>query len=178
LIQPCSTLLATTEGFCSIRTAEDNKVIAVHESPLSKRGWVLQERMLSPRVLSFGEEQIYWECRELCNGSETYLHGFDTHGTLPPFDIAVRASKDGCGLLWCNIIRDYSRRTLSKPLEGKFVALSAIARRVTELKGDSYIAGLFWNDFPGELLWKVTHRNRYLRKPTRATGPYRAPIWS
>ncbi len=33
------------------------------ESPLSKRGWCLQERVLSPRTLHFGAEQMFWECR-------------------------------------------------------------------------------------------------------------------
>ncbi|KAI8155736.1 ATPase family AAA domain-containing protein 3B [Colletotrichum sp. SAR 10_70] len=29
---------------------------------LSKRGWVLQERILAPRVLHFGKSQVLWEC--------------------------------------------------------------------------------------------------------------------
>jgi hypothetical protein len=31
--------------------------------PLSQRGWTLQERMLSPRVLNYTAQQLYWECR-------------------------------------------------------------------------------------------------------------------
>ncbi|KAK3364799.1 heterokaryon incompatibility, partial [Lasiosphaeria ovina] len=34
----------------------------VDRSPLDKRGWVFQERLLSRRVLHFAEGQIYWEC--------------------------------------------------------------------------------------------------------------------
>ncbi|PNP80891.1 hypothetical protein FNYG_05706 [Fusarium nygamai] len=30
---------------------------------LSSRAWTLQERLLSPRVLHFGREQMYWECK-------------------------------------------------------------------------------------------------------------------
>jgi hypothetical protein len=33
-------------------------------SPLSGRGWVLQERLLAPRTLHFRCEQLFWECRE------------------------------------------------------------------------------------------------------------------
>jgi hypothetical protein len=72
--------------------------------------------------------------------------------TLPAFDISLIASKDGCFVLWNRIIRDYSRRSLSRPLKDKFVALFAIARRAAQLKNDSYVAGLFWKDFPGQLL--------------------------
>jgi hypothetical protein len=44
-----------------------------HE-PLNQRGWVLQERILSPRVLHFGRSQLFWECRHLV-ACETYPHG-------------------------------------------------------------------------------------------------------
>ncbi|KAJ9616433.1 hypothetical protein H2200_000151 [Cladophialophora chaetospira] len=33
------------------------------DTPLHARGWVLQERLLSPRTIHFGQEQIFWECR-------------------------------------------------------------------------------------------------------------------
>ena len=32
--------------------------------PLWKRAWVVQERCLSSRILHFGPEQMYWECRQ------------------------------------------------------------------------------------------------------------------
>jgi len=31
--------------------------------PLAERAWVFQERLLSPRVLSFGPERVFFECR-------------------------------------------------------------------------------------------------------------------
>ena len=36
----------------------------VLQSPLNRRGWVLQERLLSPRILHFSKTQVYWECCE------------------------------------------------------------------------------------------------------------------
>lgn len=36
----------------------------VESSPVNRRGWVLQERLLAPRVLHFCEDQIAWECPE------------------------------------------------------------------------------------------------------------------
>ncbi|KAF1349442.1 HET-domain-containing protein, partial [Lizonia empirigonia] len=39
----------------------------VHDSKqtlLSRRGWVLQEQMMSPRTIHFTSEEIVWECRE------------------------------------------------------------------------------------------------------------------
>jgi hypothetical protein len=47
------------------------------DEPLNRRAWVLQERILSPRVLQFGHEQIFWECREF-SACETYPNGLPT----------------------------------------------------------------------------------------------------
>lgn len=33
--------------------------------PLVRRAWVLQERLLAPRVLHFGKGQVFWECRQV-----------------------------------------------------------------------------------------------------------------
>ncbi|KAK0102573.1 hypothetical protein ONS95_006184 [Cadophora gregata] len=32
-------------------------------NPLNKRGWTFQERELSPRILHFSDDQMWWECR-------------------------------------------------------------------------------------------------------------------
>lgn len=34
--------------------------------PLLSRGWVFQERLLSPRILHLCEQELVWECRRLC----------------------------------------------------------------------------------------------------------------
>lgn len=53
---------------CRITQQQDGtSVYAVRESlewntPLLRRGWVMQERLLSPRVLYFGAAQLFWEC--------------------------------------------------------------------------------------------------------------------
>ncbi|RAL02553.1 HET domain-containing protein [Aspergillus ibericus CBS 121593] len=55
--------------------------------PLRKRGWTLQERLLSPRVLHFGRKQVFWECRECAcceiHPNNVYVYGqddFDSDG--------------------------------------------------------------------------------------------------
>ncbi len=35
------------------------------QAPLLQRAWVVQERTLSPRVIHFGKDQLFWECQEL-----------------------------------------------------------------------------------------------------------------
>lgn len=45
-----------------VRRVVDDFEKHVLESPLNKRGWVLQERALARRTIYFSEEQSYWEC--------------------------------------------------------------------------------------------------------------------
>lgn len=53
---------------------------AIEHAPLGRRGWVVQERALSPRTLHFGKEQIFWECLDL-QASEVCPRGF-VEGTV------------------------------------------------------------------------------------------------
>lgn len=43
-------------------------------APLHQRAWVLQERFLSPRVLYFSYDQLFWECAQLV-ACETFPSG-------------------------------------------------------------------------------------------------------
>ncbi|CAN8097963.1 unnamed protein product [Discula destructiva] len=45
-----------------VRPFMDNFQEDVLEAPLSKRGWVLQERALARRTIFFTDRQTYWEC--------------------------------------------------------------------------------------------------------------------
>ncbi|KAK8017326.1 hypothetical protein PG993_013652, partial [Apiospora rasikravindrae] len=55
------------------------------ENPLLARGWVFQERLLSPRVLHFCKEEMVWECRSVTScecGSMPVLPNSKGHLTL------------------------------------------------------------------------------------------------
>ncbi|KAL9078082.1 MAG: hypothetical protein Q9157_002993 [Trypethelium eluteriae] len=52
----------------------------VDSAPVNTRGWVLQERLIAPRVLHFCRDQIAWECSEL-QAAECHPDG------LPDFQV-------------------------------------------------------------------------------------------
>ncbi|KAF2820894.1 HET-domain-containing protein, partial [Ophiobolus disseminans] len=54
---------AVTIAACTLRSTYASQ-FGIPDSPLSKRGWVLQEMALSPRVVHFTQDQAYWQCRE------------------------------------------------------------------------------------------------------------------
>lgn len=59
--QPDATMVAT-DLYVREKIAHIGEQGAV--TPLLKRGWVCQERLLSPRILQFCEKELVWECQE------------------------------------------------------------------------------------------------------------------
>lgn len=44
--------------------------VTMKDEPINRRGWTLQESLLSPRTLSYSSRQMVWECQE-CRTSES-----------------------------------------------------------------------------------------------------------
>ncbi|XXG99977.1 ammonium transporter Amt1 [Hypoxylon texense] len=159
-----------------------------HE-PLTKRGWVIQERLLPRRVLYFGSKQVFWECYE---GTRSETHpkavncGENTGAPKPNYAwkdmIGGRArsgSKDAVLQLfgnWYSVQELYSNCNLTVPSD-KLVAFSGIAkdmkRRLAALgcQDTKYLAGMWSQRLPECLVWSV-------RSGGRRPKLYRAPSWS
>lgn len=156
---------------------EDDMGMRLSDTPLGKRGWVVQERLLSPRVLHFGRDQIFWECQDIPFASEIFPGGLDIRKI--PFNIEIPLIGGRPGVVdWSKIVSQYSKCSLSFPAKDKFMAISAIAERFAEFYKDDYIAGLFGSSMalPEQLLWRVAGTDEY---PASVwTGEYRAPSWS
>ncbi|KAI9785191.1 MAG: hypothetical protein M1839_000829 [Geoglossum umbratile] len=85
----------------------------VDRAPLNKRGWVLQERLLSRRILHFGADMLYWECWQR-SASEVNTNGyiykkypddFEDDYTPPLSGVSTRtdlewAERSGQGTTW------------------------------------------------------------------------------
>ncbi|KAK4461490.1 heterokaryon incompatibility protein-domain-containing protein [Cladorrhinum samala] len=130
-----------------------------NEGPLNKRGWVFQERALSPRVAHFTEHQMYWECNTL-QATETLPQGLQLEDSTPLsrsnmgtmiFSSTIEKLKEQ----WCEVTGHYSGTTLTFPSD-RLVALSALSKRFCMAMGrepSDYLAGIWKNDLPLSLLW-------------------------
>lgn len=158
----------------------------VEESHISTRGWVLQERYLSPRVLHFGSKQLFWECRQ-SQVSESYPFerpDFDNGDlplrlkkrmTLPSQSEMLGEYEAFWHTSWKNVIGNYASTRLTKPGD-KLMAISGIAKDFgmkLQVVNDEYLAGLWRRDLHVQLLWFAVSRPQRHR-PTQ----YRAPTWS
>ncbi|KAI9646051.1 Guanine nucleotide-binding protein subunit gamma [Ciborinia camelliae] len=142
-------------------------------APLIKRGWVLQERILSPRSLHFCDDELLWECREL-SASETYPTGIPKFctNTLGYSNVKIKElpDKDAVYKRWKNWVNIYSRTCLTNDSD-KLVAISALAKCTRIALNDVYLAGLWKSKFIDQLLWS-TAPQPFLEQE------YRAPSWS
>lgn len=155
--------------------------------PLYRRGWCLQEMVLSPRQLLYGEQQIYWQCPHGFQDAEGTGPGpgrrfpgpaFSTLASILYADILrpsspARAENDIDLVLteYYNLVQDYSHRQLSFESD-KLPALAGIVQRLHPVIGGDYLAGLWSKDVHRGLSWRAEGMS------SRHVKPSRAPSWS
>ncbi|KLU86154.1 hypothetical protein MAPG_05173 [Magnaporthiopsis poae ATCC 64411] len=129
------------------------------DARLHTRGWVLQERFLSPRVLHFGRSQVFWECTER-DISELYgqvrliyEQRFKSLFHCRPGPSSSRRIDDLYGN-WERIIAKFARCRLTYPSD-KLVAISAVAKHMSVLLQDEYCAGIWRGNMEQGLEWSV-----------------------
>jgi hypothetical protein len=120
---------------------------------LDSRGWVKQERLLSPRILHFADKQIFWECSETAFACESTLTGSVPYGKHTILDKPIvfsgppmfdwKSDKPGQQYdRWLRILQAFIGRNLTYPAD-RLPAIAGIARRVQSILCDDYISGLF-----------------------------------
>ncbi|KAF2029949.1 HET-domain-containing protein [Setomelanomma holmii] len=153
---------------------------SVFNSPLDTRGWVLQERLLSPRIIYFGRQQLHWECTESefrqdgraadvttdhLRQGRTFKSNLDPKGPLPFANVPMPPDDERLAnpqlfkqqahlLRWYNIVSEYTTRDLTFQSD-KLPALSGIAKKVQDMTGLEYLAGLWKEDILAGILWDV-----------------------
>lgn len=165
------------------------------QAPLNKRAWVVQERLLAPRVLHFGQSELLWECCET-EASETYPRGLlpvmaivssTRFKQLDPLVEGRRLRQHGlqdmdprffAHELWKRVVENYSTCTLTNAGD-KLIALSGIAKRMAHIVGDDeYVVGMWKFCLESQLLWWVQHRRQANHEPSVRPAGYRAPSFS
>ncbi|KAH6884437.1 heterokaryon incompatibility protein-domain-containing protein [Thelonectria olida] len=147
--------------------------------PLSKRAWVLQEKLMSPRTLHFQKDRIMWECEDKRCLSE-YMPESAASNSWRGFDCLfqdeynIHPRRTDTDFFYEYVV-EYSDRKLNFPDQDKLVAFAAIAEQAASFIGGAYCAGIFRESMPWALLWRTS-----LLKPAldKRSVTYRAPSWS
>ena len=147
-------------------------------SPLSIRGWCLQELVLSPRRLICGRKQFYWQCLRgyhaadglpRCPGLRTPTLEF--RDITKQVNSVQSVSKEEVLFEYYQLVAKYSQRKLTFGSD-KLPAFSGLAQKLHPVIGGEYIAGLWTADITSGLLWRSRDSS------ATHSRDYRAPSWS
>lgn len=152
-IEPCQ--LASNR--ISIRSSSFRELI--QGSSWSKRAWTLQEEHLSPRIMYWTPQRMYWSCsRCLETEGESLDRLTPVATTHPPESSFLAASRSGFHLheRWYDMVESFMKRGLTNPTD-KLPAIAGIAMRYHRYrKSDEYLAGLWRDTFALDLAWKTS----------------------
>ncbi|OJT14279.1 hypothetical protein TRAPUB_9139 [Trametes pubescens] len=150
-----------------------------NQGQTTKRGWCMQEDLLSARALIFDPMRLQFRCPTSIQGvgspaSRTYntmqipsLCFLGDPSALPPADFMQT--------IWRDLVSDYSGRAISDPLD-KLVACAAIAEHFHRVFNTDYLAGMWLNTLVSDLLW-LKHPSA-LGTAIHRPAEKNAPSWS
>ena len=185
--QVCSWQLSIPPGVYAIVNDEDVWQIDFAKAPLCQRAWAVQERLLAPRNLHFGKRQLGFECAEWI-ACETFPGGFPGNlmskvhwkercsvwTTFKDRKDIRAGTADIMRIAWLQFVIEFSKGQLTRP-QDKLAAVFGVATKMREAIDSPYLAGLWVNQLPEQLLWRVEVPAEHLM-PRSAI--YQAPSWS
>ena len=115
-------------------------------SPLSGRGWTFQEELMSPRIVHWSNQGVFWLCMgERCSSTGVDVkresfnpQAFWTHQS--PLD------------LWADMVENFSNRAFTVPSD-RPRALAGLVEIIRRKVSDDYLSGHWKSQLPISLLW-------------------------
>jgi hypothetical protein len=149
--------------------------------PMLTRAWTYQERLLAPRVLYLGSQEVLWECYEhhTCEcGDAGYYSSRPSNRMMKKtyYNTCLQPGLSSWLLhsAWREIVMTYSTLKLSYT-EDILPAISALADIIYDQGGSEYLGGLWRESLLFDMCWEVDSRDI----STISNGlPWRAPSWS
>jgi hypothetical protein len=163
----------------------------VKKSPLYQRGWAIQERMLSTRVVHFAANMVFWECHER-RATEVDPAGLglsdkgvvyeEVSDFMPIFRDLERKIEGASQVIheWYSFIEGYTGAEFTF-VGDRLPALSGIAAIIQKHMPQRYGAGLWESAIPEGLAWfveDVLTANTSHLSGTRAESDFMLPSWS
>jgi hypothetical protein len=149
----------------------------VSDEPLGKRGWTLQERLLSKRIVHYTAQEIIWECEESskCQCSRLQTDKFESTKISVSRALNVGVESIDLVLQWIHIIEDYSRRKMTYESD-RLIGLSGLAKVFVAAGCGDYVAGFFRQHIVELMVWNKTQDENALRSASNVA--YLGPSWS
>jgi hypothetical protein len=137
---------------------------------LYERGWYLQERLLSPRIVQYGVSEMVWICTEMfqceCGFDEATMQSDSlVNMYASPLHIETRATRIR---LWTKILEEYTAAKLTNDSD-ILPALSGLAK-IFKTPGNRYVAGIWEQNLTEWLCWQSV-KPLFSRHPKQYTAP-------
>lgn len=149
-------------------------------SPLASRGWIFQERRLSPRTIHYTSSQLVWECCKFYQTEDNLSFPVHERPTVASKLLSFSESAENdLDMLWYTdlIGKDFAFRLFTK-YQDRLIAVSGIAKLLKSATNRDYVAGIWSSSLAYGLTWEVVrHRHPSAAPPLRNTAP-RRPTWS
>jgi hypothetical protein len=132
----------------------DQPLDPIKFDPLCSRAWAFQERILAPRKLLYGLDQLYWECKH-CLLSED---GTRASSAVPLLAQVLNSEVNDVDRLtkgWPSLVAAYSKGKLTHASD-KLPALGGIAARIGNATKDKYYAGIWDKYLWSDIMWHVS----------------------
>ncbi|KAH7378075.1 heterokaryon incompatibility protein-domain-containing protein [Cadophora sp. MPI-SDFR-AT-0126] len=136
------------------------------KEPLYKRGWVLQEQLLSRRTLVYSYNGLRWECLT-ARGSESMpklMEHADPNDSSPRWTInglqrfVLTDGKKDHHRMWLDIVEDFCCRDLTIAQDA-LAAIAGVANSMARVYGMDYLAGLWKQHLGKGLLWQLVQND-------------------
>ncbi|KAK0112706.1 hypothetical protein ONS95_014442 [Cadophora gregata] len=164
----------------------------VWSSILFRRGWILQEWLLSKRLLWYTPHGLFFECQEELPRSydQSQLTFARASSDLQAY-LRIKASFHFSNIdilsFWYPVLEVYSGQHLTKPELDRILAVAGLAKEVgsilanpgrlpsleNEKQNEVYVAGLWLRDIHHGLLWEENHTAKLWTEKVKE-----APSWS
>jgi len=157
---------------------ESSAPLPLKNSPLSGRGWVYQERVLSPRTIHFTPTQAVWECREMYRTEDLLSNPTGIiESTMSGLIVSRKTQNIDPVQHWYKkiICTDYSYRAFSKP-QDRLVALAGLAEVWQYEVNDAYLAGHWGSSLAFGLAW-LRDQRLHNREADSKGHNCRNPTW-
>jgi hypothetical protein len=150
---------------CGIEEAEKN----MNTSLLNSRGWILQERLLSRKILHWGAQEVSWECNGMIASERKPAGRPSDIGTVHIRDIlhpsqtfdaedhwSTYVSREACAK-WHDLVQQYTARNLTVKSD-RLPAVQGLSNafgRALKRTREDYVFGLWKSKMVYDLCWKA-----------------------
>jgi hypothetical protein len=181
-----------TESTINTESVEKTRGDVFRAAPLCQRAWALQERLLSPRLLFYSDEEMFWECLVHAKREGNHrvtphapnLYRYESYECAPLKLQLIRPLDDNPSFPisspsdWQIIVSEYSRCCLTYRSD-KLPALSGLANMFQRNTGYTYAAGMWIENLASELLWFCPIEQNYQHQDLETdSGTPLEPSWS